>query len=511
MIKKTYLEFKNVGKIYGDGFTAVNGFNLKVNKGDFITLLGPSGCGKTTVLKMLGGFETVTEGEIYMNGRIINDVPANKRATSTVFQDYALFPNLTVAGNIKFGLKLFRVPIESKNPNDSLARIEKIKRISNIKANAKIKELQKDIKSLQAKMDKVINKYNKHKEWADIKNMRWEDYKKKVLHLESLKQAKVKNGNAVLDLKLKKNSTDYDRSFVNLKKWFLSKQVIDKEVDNLKTKINNKISWLSYWHNYPLEQVDKYEKNYTTRPLTRNEMKQRVKAIIEKIGLNGKENKFPQELSGGMQQRVALARSLVIEPDIILLDEPLSALDAKVRHQMQLELKRLHQELGITFILVTHDQEEALSLSTKVVVMNAGKIQQIGTPNDVYDKPVNKWTSSFIGKANFFFAKKNKSGYYFLKHKIKCDNPSVEKSKKDGLFLVRPEDFIITKPNGGFINAKIKDVIYKGLMYEIIAVWENKEIQIESIKEYKINDKIGLKWDNNDIHFIPYVKEQVYG
>jgi spermidine/putrescine transport system ATP-binding protein len=136
--------------------------------------------------------------------------------------------------------------------------------------------------------------------------------------------------------------------------------------------------------------VDKYEKNYTTRPLTRNEMKQRVKAIIEKIGLNGKENKFPQELSGGMQQRVALARSLVIEPDIILLDEPLSALDAKVRHQMQLELKRLHQELGITFILVTHDQEEALSLSTKVVVMNAGKIQQIGTPNDVYDKPVNK-------------------------------------------------------------------------------------------------------------------------
>jgi spermidine/putrescine transport system ATP-binding protein len=164
MIKKTYLEFKNVGKIYGDGFTAVNGFNLKVNKGDFITLLGPSGCGKTTVLKMLGGFETVTEGEIYMNGRIINDVPANKRATSTVFQDYALFPNLTVAGNIKFGLKLFRVPIESKNPNDSLARIEKIKRISNIKANAKIKELQKDIKSLQAKMDKVINKYNKHKE-----------------------------------------------------------------------------------------------------------------------------------------------------------------------------------------------------------------------------------------------------------------------------------------------------------------------------------------------------------
>jgi spermidine/putrescine transport system ATP-binding protein len=123
--------------------------------------------------------------------------------------------------------------------------------------------------------------------------------------------------------------------------------------------------------------------------LTKQEIKDRVKAIVEKVGLTGKENKYPAELSGGMQQRVALARAIVIEPEIILLDEPLSALDAKVRQQMQIELKRLHQELGLTFILVTHDQEEALSLSTRVVVMSNGKIQQFDTPNKIYDEPIN--------------------------------------------------------------------------------------------------------------------------
>jgi spermidine/putrescine transport system ATP-binding protein len=134
-------------------------------------------------------------------------------------------------------------------------------------------------------------------------------------------------------------------------------------------------------------ETENFEKRYTTRPLTKKEIKKRVNDIIVKVGLVGKENKRPADLSGGMQQRVALARSIVIEPEIILLDEPLSALDAQVRHQMQVELKRLHQELGLTFILVTHDQEEALSLSTKIVVMRNGKIQQVGTPGEIYDTP----------------------------------------------------------------------------------------------------------------------------
>jgi spermidine/putrescine transport system ATP-binding protein len=136
-------------------------------------------------------------------------------------------------------------------------------------------------------------------------------------------------------------------------------------------------------------QVDKFEKKYTTRKLTKTEINKTAMDAIKTVGLEGKEFKFPNELSGGMQQRVAVARAIVVEPEIILLDEPLSALDAKVRKEMQYELKRLHKELGLTFILVTHDQEEALSLSDKVVVMSRGKIRQIGTPMDVYEEPIN--------------------------------------------------------------------------------------------------------------------------
>jgi spermidine/putrescine transport system ATP-binding protein len=164
VIKKTYLEFKNVGKTYDDGFTAVEGFDLKINKGDFVTFLGPSGCGKTTVLRMLAGFETVSEGTICINGNIINDIPPNKRVTSTVFQDYALFPNLTVAGNIKFGLKLFRVPNESTNLEKIKVKMLKDKKQNLIKANHNIKELQKDIVALQKDLSKAISKYDKHPE-----------------------------------------------------------------------------------------------------------------------------------------------------------------------------------------------------------------------------------------------------------------------------------------------------------------------------------------------------------
>jgi spermidine/putrescine transport system ATP-binding protein len=135
---------------------------------------------------------------------------------------------------------------------------------------------------------------------------------------------------------------------------------------------------------------ENFQKKYTSRKLTRQEIKNRADKIIELVGLEGNENKYPNELSGGMQQRVALARALVVEPDILLLDEPLSALDAKVRQQMQMELKRLHRELGITFILVTHDQEEALTLSSKVVVMSKGRVEQMDSPKKIYDTPRNE-------------------------------------------------------------------------------------------------------------------------
>lgn len=204
-----------------------------------------------------------------------------------------------------------------------------------------------------------------------------------------------------------------------------------------------------------------------TRKLNKKEIDLEVNKIISIVGLEGKNKKMPSDLSGGMQQRVALARSLVIKPDILLLDEPLSALDAKVRVQMQHELKNLHKEIGITFILVTHDQEEALTLSDKVVVMANGKIQQIGTPTEIYDYPSNNWVANFIGKANIF------SGKYIGNNKIEIFNKkfSVEKryneqfEKNEELnVMIRPEDFDVTTKDKGKIKVKVLETIYKGLM-----------------------------------------------
>ncbi|GMO14592.1 MAG: ATP-binding cassette domain-containing protein [Mycoplasmoidaceae bacterium] len=508
--ERKYIEFKNIGKTYSDRFTAVSGFNLGIDKGEFVTLLGPSGCGKTTILKMLGGFENVTEGTISVNGLIINDLPANKRVTSTVFQDYALFPNLTVYKNIKFGLKSMRVDLPKGDVKDDVKKLTKLKSIWSKQVEKKLKEIEKQSQTYKAKLAIDLEKYNKNTSWMPIKDMRRSNYEMKVLKLEAFKRALLKDDSVFLDKKLHSNSTKYDKEFHRLSKAFKSKCSLDKTVDSLKSKLNYLVDWQSYWSNYVDLQTEKYERHHTTRALNRKEIAERVKEVIEKVGLTGKENKYPSDLSGGMQQRVALARSIVIEPEIILLDEPLSALDAKVRHQMQVELKRLHEELGLTFILVTHDQEEALSLSTKVVVMSNGKIQQIGDPRQVYDFPSNKWVSQFIGKANIFTAKRVDDKFKFGKTSMKCDNPLVAKSNdKEALFVVRPEDMVIVSPNSGYIKGKIKQSIYKGLKYDIECSWDGTTIQVESTTEYPIGKEVGLKWNLNDIHFIQDSKEDL--
>ena len=238
------IELKHITKNFDDNFTAVDDFNLEVQRGEFVTFLGPSGCGKTTTLRMIAGFEMPTEGEILLNGKDISKLPPNKSPINKVFQRYALFPHLNIYDNIAFGLKLKKLP---------KAEIEK-----------------------------------------------------------------------------------------------------------------------------------------------------KVKKALEMVDLEGFEDRRVQTLSGGQQQRIAIARSLVNEPEILLLDEPLGALDLKMRKEMQLELKEMHERLGITFIYVTHDQEEALTMSDKIVVMSEGRIQQIGTPEDIYNEPKNAFVADFIGESNIF-------------------------------------------------------------------------------------------------------------
>lgn len=221
----------------------------------------------------------------------------------------------------------------------------------------------------------------------------------------------------------------------------------------------------------------------------------------------GKEANYPADLSGGMQQRVALARSIVIESEILLLDEPLGALDAKVRKQLQNEIKRLHKELKLTFILVTHDQEEALMLSDKIVVMSEGQIEQVGSPNEIYDTPANLWVANFIGKANVFDTHslgRNKISFANKILEVPSSRTQTKLLKGDKISVViRPEDLKIVENNKGFINnLKITDVIYKGLLYEVKCLWNDQVINIESTNKYEADKVIGLTFNVEDLYII---------
>lgn len=248
MAKQATIELKNLTKEYvtheGTGtFLAVDHINVVIESGQFVTLLGPSGCGKTTTLRMLAGFESVSEGDILLNGERINDMTPDRRDSSMVFQSYALFPHYDVFDNVGYGL------------------------------------------------------------------------------------------------------------------------------------VNKK--------------------------LAKTVLREKVMAMLDLVGLKGLEHRLPNQLSGGQQQRVALARALVMEPAVLLFDEPLSNLDAKLRVYMRQEIRKIQQRIGITSIYVTHDQSEAMSLSDKIIIMNAGKIEQIGTPTEIYRHPVSHFVADFIGSANF--------------------------------------------------------------------------------------------------------------
>ena len=242
-MEKNIVELIGLNKIFeDDGKQVLYDINLSIKEKEFVTFLGPSGCGKTTTLRIIGGFDEQTSGELYIDGKDMKDVPAHKRQINTVFQKYALFPHMNVYDNIAFGLKIKKI----------------------------------------------------------------------------------------------------------------SKDVID----------------------------------------------QKVKKMLKLVNLEGFEKRNIKSLSGGQQQRIAIARALVNEPKVLLLDEPLGALDLKLRKDMQYELITMQQELGITFIYVTHDQEEALTMSNRIVVMKDGVIQQIGSPEDIYNEPINRFVADFIGESN---------------------------------------------------------------------------------------------------------------
>lgn len=365
------IDIKNVSKEF-DGKSVVDNISLYIRKGEFLTLLGPSGCGKTTTLRMIAGFERPTTGTITLKGKPIDDIPPHLRPVNTVFQRYALFPNLNVYGNIAFGLKLKRIQTPVLDAS----------------------------------------------------------------------------GQPVLD---RKGNPKY-------KKVKLAKDVIDKK----------------------------------------------IRAALKTVNLTGYEDRDVNSLSGGQQQRVAIARAIVNEPEVLLLDEPLGALDLKMRKEMQLELKEMHDKIGITFIYVTHDQEEALTMSDTVVVMRDGSIQQIGTPSDIYNEPKNAFVANFIGDSNILDGIMNEDALVtFDGAKFECVDKGFQPNEPVDVVL-RPEDIYLVEENDNApLSGEITGCTFKGVHFEMWVKTKNGcEIMVHDTSPWEIGKKVSLYIKPFDIHIM---------
>ena len=330
-----------------DGEVVLNNVNIHFNDKEFLTLLGPSGCGKTTMLRIIGGFLKPTSGDVIFDGEKINDVPPNKRTVNTVFQKYALFPNMNVFENIAFGLRIAR-------PNG--------------------------------------------------------------------------------------------------------------------------------------------------KKIPKQEIHDRVMEMLDVVSLRGFEHRDVTSLSGGQQQRVAIARALVNRPKVLLLDEPLGALDMRLRKDMQIELKRIQQASGITFIYVTHDQEEALAMSDIVVVMNHGVIQQIGTPEKIYNEPKNAFVADFIGESNILDGVMIEDGLVeFFGRKFKCLDKGFAPNEPVDV-VIRPEDVDIVSVSEGMLTGVVTNVTFKGVHYDTFVDFKGFKWLIQTTDYCPVDSKIGIKIDPDGIH-----------
>lgn len=348
-----------------DKFYAVDDLNLVIDDNAFVTLLGPSGCGKTTTLRMIAGLETPTSGRITIGDRVVFDskeginVPANKRKVGFLFQNYALWPNMTVYENISFGLT---------NVKEEMEKVDFDSRI-----NAKLVEILTKPEEVIKVIDECFDKNNKL------------DENKAILKLIDRFEISQFTAKKIMSYKLE--GKDY--------KVIASKKV--QELKDLLEKAEEKAKKEGFFYSKDYVYLKDDKPVMETRKLTKEEIDLIVRrvSIIVKIGMFM--DRYPAELSGGQQQRVAIARTLAPEPTVLFMDEPLSNLDAKLRLEMRSELQRLHLETGSTFVYVTHDQMEAMTLATKICLIDNGILQQYDAPLDVYAKPNNLFVADFVG------------------------------------------------------------------------------------------------------------------
>ncbi len=365
------IKLTNVTKRWGK-FYAVENLNLEIEDNSFITLLGPSGCGKTTTLRMIAGLETPTSGRITIGDKVVFDsdlginVPANKRKVGFLFQNYALWPNMTVYKNIAFGLsnikeELPQYDYEAKN----LSRMIEI--LHNPKDVVKVLEECKDKKGII-------------------------DEKRATLMLIDAFEISIYTAKKLYSFQLLESNNVVEKA----------KKIVETLQEKL-SKIQQTYAQRGFSLSKEFEVLKNGNKILKERKLTKEEVDLAVRRVSRIVKIGMFMDRYPAELSGGQQQRVAIARTLAPEPSVLFMDEPLSNLDAKLRLEMRYELQRLHVETGSTFVYVTHDQMEAMTLATKICLINNGVLQQYAAPLEVYNAPNNLFVADFVGNPSINF------------------------------------------------------------------------------------------------------------
>ena len=464
------LELKNISKSYGDNVILDN-FNLSIYENEFVTFLGPSGCGKTTTLRIIGGFENMQQGELLLDGVDIASLPSHKRPINTVFQKYALFPHLNVFDNIAFGLRnniysnVYDIGVMTLMENNGFSEEE----INELMHKLKFIEKPKDVKKY------VLDLFESKSTYYVLENELKELEKKN--HYKRMKDSKddIKELLNKLELNTNLDSFDDNKKYKEFKKELM--ELISKE-DVYYSMIN--------------EIKDKKFKEKV--------IKEEVLKSLKLVNLEGYEDRFITSLSGGQMQRIAIARAIVNKPRILLLDEPLSALDLKLRKSMRLELRELQRKLGITFIFVTHDQEEAMVMSDTIVVMNKGKIEQLGRPEDIYNAPINKFVATFIGEVNIFrgvYSEVKRLQLFDKTFKV----PALSFHKGDAIYVIaEKEDIDICPLSDSKVKGKVLSVKYENTKYLISLEVDNKVIEIESEEKANVNEEVGISIKPENIY-----------
>ena len=457
----TSLKLEHIYKVYqgkkkGQEVPAVSDFNLESNEKEFIVFVGPSGCGKSTTLRMIAGLEDITSGKLYIDDELMNRVEPRYRNVAMVFQNYALYPHMTAYDNMAFGLRNMKVPTPKLDKDGNQIKDIDHKLIYNLKRDAK--KLERDIAKCQREIIKgqeIEKSIENTKQELDKHNEEDKEYK---------------------SLKKKLDRENYSLLLCNRKSENLSSY--QKSLEKIKEDI-------AYFEKTPIT-------IYVDRHFPRAEIDRRIKEAAQILDIEPLLKRLPANMSGGQRQRVALGRAIVRTPKLFLLDEPLSNLDAKLRAQMRVEITKLYEKLDTTFIYVTHDQVEALTMGTRIVVLSGGYVQQIDTPTRLYDYPKNRFVAGFLGTPQMNFLEvniqKQKDNLYIelplnnslsipLKKMRKIDEEYLDGEVHSAILGIRSEDILIQ--DKGDFKAKVSVVETLGsetLLYSDFDV--NKDINI---------------------------------